>query len=209
MALPRKLIIHPPKMSPVKDMDSFQTAVRRRREQMLCQCKKTREVVSRNFYLHLYVLSRENIVYCPVYKASTSTWRRNLIMLSYLPKEEKEKLLKTPKEGKDRKARNEKLDQMKKVIVTESAYKAFLKQHPMPKSFIVVRHPFTRLVSAYRDKIETLGSGVFYQKRHGKTMVARYRAEARKRFGDDFFSADNNFGSPMKSLREWMSSQFC
>ena len=205
--LPKKLIIHPPKIPSAHDMDSFQTVVSLRRDQMLCQCNNmalaSQKKKSWGSYSHLYVFPHENIVYCPVYKASTSTWRRNLLMLSYLPQDEKLELLK-----KRRREQNRKLKRMRKVTRTESAYKEFLKQNPRPKSFIVVRHPFTRLVSAYRDKIETLGSGEYYQESHGRTMVSKYRTEARKRFGDDFFSAENNFGSPMKSLREWMCLQF-
>ena len=58
---------------------------------------------------------------------------------------------------------------------------------------------------SYRDKMEKVGINSvdlgYYYKRHGKAMVAKYRREARRRFGEDFFSADNNFGSPVKNSR--------
>ena len=58
-------------------------------------------------------------------------------------------------------------------------------------SFIVVRHPFERMVSAYRDKLERTHAKNyltdFYYKAYGKKMVQKFRGQALKRFGDDFF----------------------
>ena len=58
-------------------------------------------------------------------------------------------------------------------------------------SFIVVRHPFERLVSAYRDKLErTHASNYltdFYYKSYGRKIVQKYRRRALQKFGDDFF----------------------
>lgn len=71
-------------------------------------------------------------------------------------------------------------------------------------SFIIVRHPFYRLVSAYRDKIERIhGDSLakdWYYKQYGSKMVGKYRRLAVKKFGDDFFSESNNFGSPVPLL---------
>ena len=52
-------------------------------------------------------------------------------------------------------------------------------------SFIVVRHPFERLVSAYRDKLER--SNVYYYKKYGEKIVQKYRQKAINIFGKDFF----------------------
>ena len=53
------------------------------------------------------------------------------------------------------------------------------------KTFIVVRHPFERLLSAYRDKLER--SNVYYYKKYGEKIVKTYRQKAINIFGKDFF----------------------
>ena len=58
-------------------------------------------------------------------------------------------------------------------------------------SFIVVRHPFERIVSAYRDKIERTHTKNYetdwYYKQYGKKIVKKYRQRALNTFGSDFF----------------------
>jgi hypothetical protein len=62
-------------------------------------------------------------------------------------------------------------------------------------SFLMVRHPFKRLVSAYRDKLERTHITVndvedpksdFYYKRYGKKIVAQFRKKAIEKFGLEF-----------------------
>ena len=43
--------------------------------------------------------------------------------------------------------------------------------------------------------------GYWHLGEHGRAMVKRYREEARRKFGEDFFSADNKFGCPMDKGR--------
>ena len=70
------------------------------------------------------------------------------------------------------------------------------------KSFLIVRHPFHRLVSAFRDKFEhshpphkTLQD--FYFLTYGQNMTQKFRRKALKKFGPDFFSKENNYGTPL------------
>ena len=63
-------------------------------------------------------------------------------------------------------------------------------------AFLVVRHPFERLVSAFRDKLErTHGNNSFYYQTYGKSMVHQFRNKAVEIFGSTFFSSSNNFGA--------------
>jgi len=78
---------------------------------------------------------------------------------------------------------------------------------------LIVRHPFERLLSAFRDKLErcygkepcTLKTDWYYKK-YGRGIVSKYRPAARSRFREEFFSAENNFGSPLPvSGHSWRS----
>jgi hypothetical protein len=67
--------------------------------------------------------------------------------------------------------------------------------------FLIVRHPFYRLVSAYRDKLERTLAGKpsndYYYNLYGKRIVKKYRASAIERFGTGMLERKNNFGSPL------------
>ena len=60
---------------------------------------------------------------------------------------------------------------------------------------MVVRHPFDRMVSAYRDKLER--NNAWFQKLYGQPFVSKYRQQAVKILGIDFFNETNNFGAVM------------
>ena len=67
---------------------------------------------------------------------------------------------------------------------------------------MIVRHPFDRLVSAFRDKLERIKTNQnmethYYYKLYGKDIVKTYRARAIENFGKEFFGPENNFGAPM------------
>lgn len=52
------------------------------------------------------------------------------------------------------------------------------------KTFLFVRNPFERLVSAYRDKFED-GSNSFFNEKHGKKIVQLYRQNSTKEESND------------------------
>ena len=67
------------------------------------------------------------------------------------------------------------------------------------RNFVIVRHPFERLVSAFRDKLERyhnedLEKDHYYQK-YGKQIVVEFRDKALNIFGQEFFDEKHNFGA--------------
>lgn len=73
---------------------------------------------------------------------------------------------------------------------------------------MVTRHPFDRLVSAFRDKLERFKpsgedephGSTFYYNVYGKKMVEKYRERAINKFGQDYFRKGNFFGAPVNPL---------
>ena len=71
-------------------------------------------------------------------------------------------------------------------------YKSMLENNNISEtSFIVVRHPFERIVSAFRDKLERSHAENyttdFYYKKYGVEIVKKYRERALDTFGSHFF----------------------
>ncbi len=84
---------------------------------------------------------------------------------------------------------------------------SFLANTSNYESFILVRHPFSRLVSAYRDKLERTSTNKNYQldywyRTYGKPAVRKFREKAVAKFGIEFFSEENHFGSPLPDVKE-------
>ena len=67
-----------------------------------------------------------------------------------------------------------------------SEFKEFVKNN-RPVSFLIVRHPYDRLLSAYRDKFENKKK--FYHLKYGRFMVHQYRKRGIRRFGKSFYQA--------------------
>ena len=64
------------------------------------------------------------------------------------------------------------------------AFKEFY-NNQNPVSFIIVRHPYERLLSAYRDKFENKKK--YYYHNYGKLMIKQYRQRGIRRFGKSFY----------------------
>ncbi|KAJ9587155.1 hypothetical protein L9F63_019321 [Diploptera punctata] len=120
-------------------------------------------------HYNVFYIDREHkLTWCPLYKAASSTWLYNMCLLGgytdeYL-QESKRQLSDMARELFPELERTE----------AEEAFHNTLK-------LLVVRHPFERLLSAYRDKLENInigaehGTGHFYQK-YGSRIVQKYRS---------------------------------
>jgi len=110
-----------------------------------------------NWY-YIYWSKRHSVIWCKVPKAGSSTWTYNFLKLAGVdPKEHIHKVLRDhyPKQESNR--------------VMSDTFR-----------FMVVRHPFERLLSAYRDKLEDLSRDLeardgYYYSTYGKYIVEEYR----------------------------------
>ena len=77
-------------------------------------------------------------------------------------------------------------------VKTWKKYKTNLVKNQLSEvSFLVVRHPFERLVSAYRDKLEKTANKKSKQhhffEMYGREIVNKYRPNATILYGKNFF----------------------
>ena len=125
---------------------------------------------------HIYWLKNENIVYCPIFKSATSTWRDRLIAL--LNQTHSGKVGKVINDSNKRVRVHDKLLQLGAINPKSHDFVNYINGLPEIHNltaFMVVRHPFERLVSAYRDKLERNNlEEPFYYNRLGKYFVQKY-----------------------------------
>lgn len=180
------------KKDQVERQKEFMDLLNQRYKKVKSMCAKIYPMTLKSFTYakHIYWMKSQHIAYCPSFKSATSTWLNNLIQISNYPKEEKEKVkLKYP-------AFIEQLRRLGAINPDNRKWLNYISRRNETDDFIgfmVVRHPFDRLVSAYRDKIERDNS--WYHPHFGKYFVQKYRRQAIKVLGKDFFNQTNNFGT--------------
>ncbi|CAL4185825.1 unnamed protein product, partial [Meganyctiphanes norvegica] len=113
----------------------------------------------RHSLLNLFADRQHHLTFCPVYKSASTSWLITLLQLNdrwngvgELPR--LQSILKKTFSG---------IYKFDDEALSESSNR-----------FIVVRHPFERLVSCYRDKFEFAKKGYYYRK-YGENMVKSYR----------------------------------
>ncbi|XP_042871541.1 carbohydrate sulfotransferase 11-like isoform X2 [Penaeus japonicus] len=118
----------------------------RRRRRVLEVCHKYGFDSSRGHTMNSkeFLVNKEHgLIWCNVFKAASSTWLWNFNILAGYTEEELLDNIKNPL-GMARE-KYPRLDQQ--------SLEAAMHSSPPPLIFMIVRHPFIRLVSAYRDKI--------------------------------------------------------
>ena len=183
-----------------KDADNnFIMVSVRRGEQIktICSSAKvplmsTTPLLARN----LYWLVEKRISYCPVFKSASTVWIQNLVTLSTTNKS----IISTArKRGKSSWKGPAKY--VGAINPSESTWYNYVTTTPHLNltAFMIVRHPFERLVSAYRDKLErinySLHSKVYFYETYGKRIVERFREKAIETLGKAFFQKSNNYGT--------------
>jgi hypothetical protein len=179
----------------------FKNLMAIRSELVRSKCRnQTKQVLKSK---NTYWLIEENIAYCPTFKSASSTWFNYLVQLTNRPEKEKEEV-RTKYIGLVQQLRH-----LGAINPNASKWTSHIMQLPnnfQEKTattyfigFLVVRHPFTRLVSAYRDKLERNNlADPYYYNRFGQHFVEKYREHASKVLGIDYFTEKNNFGTPIE-----------
>ena len=113
---------------------------------------------------------QHKLVYCPVYKVASGTWTTNFLRLSKfnedLPKWQRFSKLHGASESTSRKLFPPPAGKAKQMKLLKTMTK-----------FMVVRHPFDRIISAYTGKIANpMAKPRFYRKLQ-KEIVKKYRSD--------------------------------
>ena len=139
-------------------------------------------------------MKERNLVYCPIAKSGTSTWMTFLLEFSDKTKTERENLYKRhPHIGFE-------LGHKVAPKMDRFQWKNWSKTKDSVTKVITVRHPFERLVSAFRQKIEAkslIGKGSasnWIVNTFGKRILV-YRKRYLEKFGDKSLSKENNYGA--------------
>jgi len=114
-------------------------------------------------WLYIYWSQQNSLTWCKVPKAGSSTWTYNFLKLA----------------GVDRKSHIHR--ELRNFFPKQSNNKVMQGTF----RFMVVRHPFERILSAYRDKLEDLSRDLeardgHYYTMYGKQIVAEFRSKKNK-----------------------------
>lgn len=129
-----------------------------------------------NLHYYAFLSEKRHYLWCPVYKAASTSWIYNLMKVEGLGPgdiRDYESLY-----GKNH--ANEILRQIIPQVMKNKFKKIVTDEEQSLAKFMIVRHPFSRLVSAFRDKLERYNEK--YYREFGIHMVAKYRGQAKERF---------------------------
>lgn len=128
---------------------------------------------------HLLVDHKHKLLYCYVPKVACTNWKRVFMVLT--GRSNTTHLIDIPASDAHADGTLKRLSDLPKGRI-----KKILKNY---NAFLMVRHPFERLLSAYRNKLEgDLPSAKYFQKRIGRHIIRNYRPEPTER---DLAEGDN------------------
>jgi len=171
---------------------TFANLMKERRNRILQTCRSGDVTVNaRLMTANLFIIQDKDFLWCAVFKAASSSWMDKIVDLSgkVVPeKYQKEWPIVKAKAVTDTGANG---NAMRKVM----------KAADERTSLIIVRHPFERIVAAFRDKLErNHGANTFYKTRYGDKMVKKFRKSAVAALGADYFK--HNLGAVLPVIPE-------
>lgn len=121
---------------------------------------------------HILVDHKHKLLYCYVPKIACTNWKRVMMVLSGVSNETK--LVNIPSNMAHAENSTLRLSQLN----PEEAQKCLSTY----TTFLMVRHPMERLLSAYRNKFEGNNtSSRYFQSRYGQYIIKKYRKNSKKR----------------------------
>lgn len=158
-----------------------------RKQRIRAKCQQmelARSIDSAN----LIVLKYRKLIWCPIFKAASSWWMQQIPWLTNYKASQIQLLSQKYIQANT-------LAQAVAPQLSSSKLKWFLSSQN-PVKFLIVRHPFDRLLSAYRDKFESRNE--YFHVNYGKQMVNKYRQAGTARFGLEFYKRGGKFnGCPL------------
>ena len=164
---------HPPPCVLVNSMNLRREAIKRKCS--LNEAELSRAVDYRRFFIMRY----RELLWCPVLKAASTNWMQNIPLLSNFAAAD----LQYIRRMLERQQPND-LARFVAPEMTETEYEALFRE-TRPVSFLISRHPFRRLISAYRDKIAVGNANPYFYHRFGRKIIGEWREKAAERFGVD------------------------
>ncbi|XP_063597741.1 carbohydrate sulfotransferase 11-like [Penaeus indicus] len=143
-----------------KFMEARRKELLRRASRVSSMCKaRSKLATSRLLHLIWDLKHQPNVVWCPNYKVASTSWMVNYLRLAHF-NEDNPEILKLPPE---------KREQMRLTVKYGARQKKVFELYPAPSDgaylkeafegavrVMFVRHPFARILSAYRDKMSKM-----------------------------------------------------
>lgn len=141
------------------------------------------------------------IQWCPLFKSASSPWMAVFTKLSGA--------LTFKTEAKIRKGQATFLNLAKdfRLFVPEGAKHTANDKNIPRYTMVVVRHPFKRILSAFRDKLERTKGREFYNKKYSQTIIQRFRREKSRKARFDFMELSKDV-KPSIMMNDDNHSQF-
>lgn len=180
----------------IYETNPFVEVMRQRRAKIKQQCYNlgrsgTRGQFTDNYELEVYYAER-NILYCPVFKATTTRWYQNLLILWVNTTDQQ-----LPKDNFFFEEWHRRIRVVMPVFNSPEEINNVINQ-PETNSFMVVRHPYQRLVSAYVDKFSKYNP--WFYTTYGNDVIHKYRPKYIKMFGP---IEDNHYFKSRNILTFW------
>lgn len=136
-------------LSGTLDLEAHAVLMKQRVRTMRSVCSDVGEKISRPRKVTQKTLmwdTNHHLVYCPIYKVASGTWTTNFLRLSSFNSN-------LPKWQRYSKQHDASESTARKMFPAPNGEKKQKKELARSTKFLVVRHPFDRIVSAYKGKI--------------------------------------------------------